>query len=119
MIAIADILSSVVSVLWVWPMFCWCMCFYVVFASGEGFHWFNFRLNPFLLMLAIGGALVWGLGFDAPRPLSVGLAACAWSFYAMLVSAQSWRFRLWRRHILPVCAPMFVLLAWAVSQHIL
>lgn len=108
------LLHAMVSVMWIWPIISWCMCFYVVFASSEGVRWFSVRHNPYLISLAVGGALVWLQGVDAPRPASVALSAAAWSCYAVLVSQQSWRYRLWRRHIVPVNVPLLALVLWCI-----
>jgi hypothetical protein len=99
------------TVLWVYGATSWCMCFYIAFASCEGLRWFSMRRNPFLVAGAAGALLVcFGLG-QAPPCAALFITAWGWSCYALLVSLQYCRVRLFRRHVIPVNIPLALLVA--------
>ncbi|RNF06027.1 hypothetical protein TraAM80_04181 [Trypanosoma rangeli] len=99
---------------WVYGVASWCMCFYVFFSSGEGYRWFT-TLHNYLLILGATGAAAAAVFLDVPST-SIFLTFSGWSFYAMLVTAHYWRFRLWRRHIIPVTVPLLFLFAWEAKR---
>jgi len=93
---------------WTWHVGSWCMCYYVTFASGEGWRWFSLRLNPYLIAGAAVGIGRCVAGARPPRA-ALMIMFLSWTWYAMLVSVQSWRWRLFTQQILPVCTPLVVL----------
>ncbi|RNC46238.1 hypothetical protein TcCL_NonESM03915 [Trypanosoma cruzi] len=99
---------------WVYGVASWCMCFYVFFSSGEGCRWFT-TLQNYLLLLGATGAAAAVPFFEVPSA-TIFITFSGWSFYAMLVSAHYWRFKLWRRHVIPVNAPLMFLFLWEVER---
>lgn len=99
---------------WVYSIASWCMCFYVYFASAEGLRWF-LTFNNYLLIF---GATI-GLSLLPFRhvPLSSIIAVhLIWSFYAILVSAHYWHYKLWSRQIIPVNLPLVFLFIWTMTK---
>ncbi|KPI88564.1 hypothetical protein ABL78_2376 [Leptomonas seymouri] len=96
---------------WVYAVASWCMCFYVLFSCGEGIWWFTTLHNYLLIFGATCGASI--APFRTVPSSSLLIVFTGWSFYAMLVTTHSLRFRLWRSHVLPVTAPLVFLMGWA------
>ncbi|CBH17939.1 hypothetical protein, unlikely [Trypanosoma brucei gambiense DAL972] len=106
-----DILQNIALIfLWPYGIISCCMCFYVFFSSGEGIHWFTTFRNCFVILGAVVATAA--LPFFRVPSLSLFIAFSAWSVYAALVAAHYWRFRLWRRHLIPVNMPLVVMFLW-------
>ncbi|CUG86452.1 membrane-associated protein, putative [Bodo saltans] len=105
-------LSLITSLLWVYALGSWCMCFYVLFASCEGARWFSARRNPLLIAGAVGGFAATAWQLNSPPCSSVAVTCLGWTAYSALVTMQHGKFLLWSRHILPVNAPTVALLWW-------
>eukprot|EP00760_Papus_ankaliazontas_P004313 PhM_4_TR117/c0_g1_i1/m.71955 len=95
------------SLFWVWCLMSQCMSMYVLLASGEGWRWFQFRLNPYLISTASIGTLLAIAGVHPPAEC-VHLTAILWSFFAFFVTLQHWDFRVWQ-HITSVNVPLVAL----------
>ncbi|KAH9598108.1 hypothetical protein LSM04_003692 [Trypanosoma melophagium] len=106
--------GTVYTLLWVYGVSSWCMCFYVFFSSGEGYRWFTTFQNYLLILGATGAAAA--LPFLNVPSTSIFVAFTGWSFYAMLVNVHYWRFKLWSRHIIPVNTPLLLLFLWEVYR---
>jgi hypothetical protein len=97
------------------------MCFYIYFAAGEGWRWFNVRKNPFLFLGAAGGVVALAVGM-VPSCVSVFTACCGYATVAMLVSVQYTKFgvlaprTIWTRQLLPVNIPLLCLFYWYSVQ---
>ena len=118
-------LDVLVGAAWAWCLTAWCMCFYILCASREGFRWFRPAHNPWLLLSAVAPLLLravcaapwasgdaavaasWCAAARAPTRGAVLFAAAVWALYAALVSHQ--RRRQLRVHVAPVCLPIAVL----------
>lgn len=94
----------------------WCMCFYVFFSCGEGIYWFT-TCNNYLLILGATCAAAASTFWTFPSA-SLTITFTGWSFYAMLVTAHYWRFKLWRRHIIPVNAVLLYLFCWQAYRQL-
>ena len=86
------------------------MCFYIAFASCEGLKWFNVKRNPLLVVGAVGAVLAFVGGGEVPPCSAMFVTAWGWSCYAMLVTLQYCRVRLFQRHVIPVNIPLVLLL---------
>ncbi|KAK7196163.1 hypothetical protein NESM_000551300 [Novymonas esmeraldas] len=110
------LLDLLEALFWVYAVASWCMCFYVFFSCGEGIRWFTTFHNYLLIFGATCGAAV--VPFRTVPSASLLTVFSGWSFYAMLVSIHSLRFRLWRDHVLPVTAPLLGLMVWAQCREL-
>ncbi|KAL7695940.1 hypothetical protein NQL31_004482 [Lotmaria passim] len=99
------------TLFWVYAVASWCMCFYVFFSCGEGIRWFTTFHNYLLIFGATCGAAM--APFRTVPSCSLLIVFTGWAFYAMLVTTHSMRFRLWRNHVLPVTAPLVLIMGWA------
>ncbi|KAG5490195.1 hypothetical protein JKF63_00314 [Porcisia hertigi] len=99
------------ALFWVYAVSSWCMCFFVFFSCGEGIRWFTTFHNYLLIFGATCGAAI--APFRTVPSGSLLTVFIGWAFYAMLMSMHSMRFRLWRSHVLPVTAPLLIMMAWA------
>lgn len=105
------LVDALEALFWVYAVASWCMCFYVFFSCGEGIRWFTTFHNYLLIFGATCGAAM--APFRVIPSCSLLTVFSGWSLYATLVSLHSVRFRLWRAHVLPVIAPLALLMVWA------
>lgn len=109
---LSTFLGTIITGLWVYGVTSWCMCFYIAIASCEGLYWFSFRRNPLLVAGAVGAiaASAW-LGEPCPPCSALFITAWGWSCYALLVSLQYVRVRMFVRHVIPVHIPLVILVS--------
>eukprot|EP00796_Vickermania_ingenoplastis_P008225 gene8225-5747_t len=101
---------------WIYAVASWCMSWYVFFSSGEGLQWFATFQNYLLIFGAVSGAALCMAGAHIPAA-SLLVVFAGWSLYAFLVISRYWRYKLWRRHIIPVALPLLFISSCDVYRH--